>query len=88
MPRTPRCVSGWVDHEPEPTASRGVKGCVAWLHVELFYWGTRAAHASLSEGLRRLASTASLTARHAGEKPTAAATTTPTARPVSSAEST
>ena len=82
----------WADYRAEARANRpkGVKARVwAWLHVEPFYWGMRAAYVVLVVGAVfavYLNGVANGWWHAWGEKPTVAATT-PAARPVPSASS-
>ena len=93
MPRTYTLRQRWADYRAEVRANRpkGVKVRVrAWLHVEPFYWGMRAAYVVLVVGAVFAVYINGVANGwwHAwGEKPTVAATTTPTARPVPSASS-
>ena len=93
MPRTYTLRQRWSDYRAEARANRpkGVKARVwAWLHVEPFYWGMRAAYVVLVVGAVFAVYINGVANGwwHAwGEKPTVAATTTPTARPVPSASS-
>ena len=93
MPRTYTLRQRWADYRAEAKANRpkGVKARVrAWLHVEPFYWGMRAAYVVLVVGAVFAVYINGVANGwwHAwGEKPTVAATTTPTARPVPSASS-
>ena len=93
MPRTYTLRQRWADYRAEARANRpkGVKARVwAWLHVEPFYWGMRAAYVVLVVGAVFAVYINGVANGwwHAwGEKPTVAATTTPTARPVPSASS-
>ena len=93
MPRTYTLRQRWADYRAEVRANRpkGVKARVwAWLHVEPFYWGMRAAYVVLVVGAVFAVYINGVANGwwHAwGEKPTVAATTTPTARPVPSASS-
>ena len=83
----------WADYRAEARANRptGAKARVrAWLHVEPFYWGMRAAYAILFVGAVFAVYINGVAEGwwHAwGEKPTVAATTTPAARPTPSASS-
>ena len=83
----------WADYRAETTANRptGAKAMVrAWLHVEPFYWGMRAAYVILFVGAVFAVYINGVAEGwwHAwGEKPTVAATTTPAARPTPSASS-
>jgi len=92
MPRTYTLRQRWADYRADARANRpkGVKARVrAWLHVEPFYWGMRAAYVVLVVGAV-FAGYINGVANgwwHAwGEKPTVAATT-PAARPAPSASS-
>ena len=93
MPRTYTLRQRWADYRADAKANRpkGVKARVrAWLHVEPFYWGMRAAYVVLVVGAVFAVYINGVANGwwHAwGEKPTVAATTTPTARPVPSASS-
>ena len=92
MPRTYTLRQRWADYRAEAKANRpkGVKARVrAWLHVEPFYWGMRAAYVVLVVGAVFAVYINGVANGwwHAwGEKPTVAATT-PTARPTPSASS-
>ena len=92
MPRTYTLRQRWADYRAEARANRpkGVKARVrAWLHVEPFYWGMRAAYVVLVVGAVFAVYINGVAEGwwHAwGEKPTVAATT-PTARPAPSASS-
>ena len=92
MPRTYTLRQRWADYRAEVRANRpkGVKARVwAWLHVEPFYWGMRAAYVVLVVGAVFAVYINGVANGwwHAwGEKPTVAATT-PAARPVPSASS-
>ena len=92
MPRTYTLRQRWADYRAEVRANRpkGVKARVwAWLHVEPFYWGMRAAYVVLVVGAVFAVYINGVAEGwwHAwGEKPTVAATT-PTARPAPSASS-
>ena len=92
MPRTYTLRQRWSDYRAEARANRpkGVKARVwAWLHVEPFYWGMRAAYVVLVVGAVFAVYINGVAEGwwHAwGEKPTVAATT-PTARPAPSASS-
>ena len=92
MPRTYTLRQRWADYRAEARANRpkGVKARVrAWLHVEPFYWGMRAAYVVLVVGAVFAVYINGVANGwwHAwGEKPTVAATT-PTARPAPSASS-
>ena len=83
----------WADYRAEARANRpkGAKAMVrAWLHVEPFYWGMRAAYVILFVGAVFAVYINGVAEGwwHAwGEKPTVAATTTPAARPTPSASS-
>ena len=93
MPRTYTLRQRWADYRAEVRANRpkGAKARVrAWLHVEPFYWGMRAAYVVLVVGAVFAVYINGVANGwwHAwGEKPTVAATTTPAARPVPSASS-
>ena len=93
MPRTYTLRQRWADYRADAKANRpkGAKARVrAWLHVEPFYWGMRAAYVVLVVGAVFAVYINGVAEGwwHAwGEKPTVAATTTPTARPVPSASS-
>ena len=93
MPRTYTLRQRWTDYRAEAKANRpkGVKARVrAWLHVEPFYWGMRAAYVVLVVGAVFAVYINGVANGwwHAwGEKPTVAATTTPAARPAPSASS-
>ena len=93
MPRTYTLRQRWADYRAEVRANRpkGAKARVrAWLHVEPFYWGMRAAYVVRVVGAVFAVYINGVANGwwHAwGEKPTVAATTTPTARPVPSASS-
>ena len=92
MPRTYTLRQRWSDYRAEAKANRpkGVKARVwAWLHVEPFYWGMRAAYVVLVVGAVFAVYINGVAEGwwHAwGEKPTVAATT-PAARPAPSASS-
>ena len=92
MPRTYTLRQRWSDYRAEARANRpkGVKARVwAWLHVEPFYWGMRAAYVVLVVGAVFAVYINGVAEGwwHAwGEKPTVAATT-PAARPAPSASS-
>ena len=92
MPRTYTLRQRWADYRAEARANRpkGVKARVrAWLHVEPFYWGMRAAYVVLVVGAVFAVYINGVANGwwHAwGEKPTVAATT-PTARPTPSTSS-
>ena len=92
MPRTYTLRQRWADYRADAKANRpkGVKARVrAWLHVEPFYWGMRAAYVVLVVGAVFAVYINGVANGwwHAwGEKPTVAATT-PTARPAPSASS-
>ena len=92
MPRKYTLRQRWADYRAEARANRpkGVKARVwAWLHVEPFYWGMRAAYVILFVGAVFAVYINGVAEGwwHAwGEKPTVAATT-PTARPAPSASS-
>ena len=91
MPRTYTLRQRWADYRAEAKANRpkGAKARVrAWLHVEPFYWGMRAAYVILFVGAVFAVYINGVANGwwHAwGEKPTVAATTTPAARPAPSA---
>ena len=93
MPRTYTLRQRWADYRAEARANRpkGVKARVrAWLHVEPFYWGMRVTYVVLVVGAVFAVYINGVAEGwwHAwGEKPTVAATTTPTARPAPSASS-
>ena len=93
MPRTYTLRQRWADYRADAKANRpkGVKARVrAWLHVEPFYWGMRAAYVVLVVGAAFAVYINGVAEGwwHAwGEKPTVAATTTPAARPAPSASS-
>ena len=93
MPRTYTLRQRWADYRAEARANRpkGAKARVrAWLHVEPFYWGMRVTYVVLVVGAVFAVYINGVAEGwwHAwGEKPTVAATTTPTARPVPSASS-
>ena len=93
MPRTYTLRQRWADYRAEAKANRpkGLKARVrAWLHVEPFYWGMRAAYVVLVVGAVFAVYINGVANGwwHAwGEKPTVAATTTPAARPAPSASS-
>ena len=93
MPRTYTLRQRWADYRAEARANRpkGAKARVrAWLHVEPFYWGMRAAYVVLVVGAVFAVYINGVANGwwHAwGEKPTVAATTTPAARPAPSASS-
>ena len=93
MPRTYTLRQRWADYRAEAKANRpkGAKARVrAWLHVEPFYWGMRAAYVVLVVGAVFAVYINGVANGwwHAwGEKPTVAATTTPAARPAPSASS-
>lgn len=93
MPRTYTLRQRWADYRAEAKANRpkGVKARVrAWLHVEPFYWGMRVTYVVLVVGAVFAVYINGVANGwwHAwGEKPTVAATTTPTARPAPSASS-
>lgn len=93
MPRKYTLRQRWADYRADVTANRprGVKARVlAWLHVEPFYWGMRAAYVILFVGAVFAVYINGVAEGwwHAwGEKPTVAATTTPAARPAPSASS-
>ena len=90
MPRTYTLRQRWADYRADARANRpkGVKARVrAWLHVEPFYWGMRAAYVVLVVGAVFAVYINGVAEGwwHAwGEKPTVAATT-PAARPAPSA---
>ena len=92
MPRTYTLRQRWSDYRAEAKANRpkGVKARVwAWLHVEPFYWGMRAAYVVLVVGAVFAVYINGVANGwwHAwGDKPTVAATT-PAARPAPSASS-
>ena len=92
MPRKYTLRQRWADYRAEARANRpkGVKARVrAWLHVEPFYWGMRAAYVVLFVGAVFAVYINGVAEGwwHAwGEKPTVAATT-PAARPAPSASS-
>ena len=93
MPRKYTLRQRWADYRAEARANRP-KGATArvraWLHVEPFYWGMRAAYVVLVVGAVFAVYINGVAEGwwHAwGEKPTVAATTTPAARPVPSASS-
>ena len=92
MPRTYTLRQRWADYRAEVRANRpkGAKARVrAWLHVEPFYWGMRAAYVVLVVGAVFAVYINGVAEGwwHAwGEKPTVAATT-PAARPAPSASS-
>ena len=93
MPRKYTLRQRWADYRADARANRprGVKARVrAWLHVELFYWGMRAAYVVLVVGAVFAVYINGVANGwwHAwGEKPTVAATTMPAARPAPSASS-
>ena len=93
MPRTYTLRQRWADYRAEARANRpkGAKARVrAWLHVEPFYWGMRAAYVILFVGAVFAVYINGVAEGwwHAwGEKPTVAATTTPAARPAPSMSS-
>ena len=93
MPRTYTLRQRWADYRADAKANRpkGAKARVrAWLHVEPFYWGMRAAYVVLVVGAVFAVYINGVAEGwwHAwGEKPTVAATTTPAARPAPSASS-
>ena len=93
MPRTYTLRQRWADYRADARANRpkGAKARVrAWLHVEPFYWGMRAAYVVLVVGAVFAVYINGVANGwwHAwGEKPTVAATTTPAARPAPSASS-
>ena len=90
MPRKYTLLQRWADYRAEARANRpkGAKARVrAWLHVEPFYWGMRAAYVILFVGAVFAVYINGIANGwwHAwGEKPTVAATT-PAARPAPSA---
>ena len=92
MPRTYTLRQRWADYRAEVRANRpkGAKARVrAWLHVEPFYWGMRAAYVVLVVGAVFAVYINGVANGwwHAwGDKPTVAATT-PAARPAPSASS-
>lgn len=92
MPRTYTLRQRWADYRADARANRpkGVKARVrAWLHVEPFYWGMRAAYVVLVVGAVFAVYINGVANGwwHAwGEKPTVAATP-PAARPAPSASS-
>ncbi|WP_456046999.1 DUF6318 family protein [Actinomyces sp.] len=92
MPRTYTLRQRWADYRADAKANRpkGAKDRVrAWLHVEPFYWGMRAAYVVLVVGAVFAVYINGVAEGwwHAwGEKPTVAATT-PAARPAPSASS-
>ncbi len=92
MPRTYTLRQRWADYRAEVRANRpkGAKARVrAWLHVEPFYWGMRAAYVVLVVGAVFAVYINGVANGwwHAwGDKPTIAATT-PAARPAPSASS-
>ena len=93
MPRKYTLRQRWADYRAETTANRprGVKARVrAWLHVEPFYWGMRAAYVTLFVGAVfavYINGVANGWWHPWGDKPTVAATT-PAARPAPSVSST
>ena len=93
MPRKYTLRQRWADYRADARANRpkGVKARVrAWLHVEPFYWGMRAAYVILFVGAVfavYINGVAEGWWHTWGEKPTVAATTTPAARPAPSASS-
>ena len=93
MPRKYTLRQRWADYRAEARANRpkGAKARVlAWLHVEPFYWGMRAAYVVLVVGAVFAVYINGVAEGwwHAwGEKPTVAATTTPAARPAPSVSS-
>ena len=93
MPRKYTLRQRWADYRADARANRpkGVKARVrAWLHVEPFYWGMRAAYVVLVVGAVFAVYINGVAEGwwHAwGEKPTVAATTRPAARPAPSASS-
>ena len=92
MPRTYTLRQRWADYRAEARANRpkGAKARVrAWLHVEPFYWGMRAAYVILFVGAVfavYINGVAEGWWHTWGDKPTVAATT-PAARPAPSASS-
>ena len=92
MPRTYTLRQRWADYRADAKANRpkGAKARVrAWLHVEPFYWGMRAAYVVLVVGAVFAVYINGVAEGwwHAwGDKPTVAATT-PAARPAPSASS-
>ena len=92
MPRKYTLRQRWADYRAETTANRpkGMKARVqAWLHVEPFYWGMRAAYVILFVGAVFAVYINGVAEGwwHAwGDKPSVAATT-PAARPAPSASS-
>ena len=93
MPRKYTLRQRWADYRAEARANRP-KGAKArgraWLHVEPFYWGMRAAYVVLVVGAVFAVYINGVAEGwwHAwGEKPTVAATTTPAARPAPSVSS-
>ena len=91
MPRKYTLRQRWADYRAETTANRprGVKAR-AWLHVEPFYWGMRAAYVILFVGAVfavYINGVANGWWHPWGDKPTVAATT-PAARPAPSVSST
>ena len=92
MPRTYTLRQRWADYRAEARANRpkGAKARVrAWLHVEPFYWGMRAAYVVLVVGAVfavYINGVANGWWRAWGDKPTVAATT-PAARPAPFASS-
>ena len=93
MPRKYTLRQRWADYRADARANRpkGAKARVrAWLHVEPFYWGMRAAYVVLVVGAVFAVYINGVANGwwHAwGEKPTVAATTMPAARPAPSASS-
>ena len=93
MPRKYTLRQRWADYRAEARANRpkGAKARVrAWLHVEPFYWGMRAAYVVLVVGAVFAVYINGVANGwwHAwGEQPTIAATTTPAARPSPSVSS-
>ena len=93
MPRKYTLRQRWADYRAEVRANRpkGAKARVrAWLHVEPFYWGMRAAYVVLVVGAVFAVYINGVANGwwHAwGEKPTVAATTMPAARPAPSVSS-
>ena len=93
MPRKYTLRQRWADYRAEARANRpkGAKARVrAWLHVEPFYWGMRAAYVVLVVGAVFAVYINGVAEGwwHAwGEKPTVAATTMPAARPAPSVSS-
>ena len=93
MPRKYTLRQRWADYRADARANqpKGAKARVrAWLHVEPFYWGMRAAYVTLFVGAVFAVYINGVANGwwHAwGEKPTVTATTTPAARPAPSASS-